>query len=431
MSQGPEDKQDGIDDPLQRVLGRDGFSPDLPTALSPQAGSRRLGLRLRLMMYMLRGLHYGQLEVNLPNGERRLFRGQERTELRGVLNIRNERFMAHVLSGGEVGFGEAYLDGCWDSPDLAPLLAVMYLNEPHYKGPFEMNWLGKVYGWWQHRRRANTRAGSRENIQYHYDLGNDFYQLWLDDTMAYSSAMFAEPNQTLHDAQLNKFRLMYERLDLRPEHHLLEIGSGWGGFAIYAAQHSGCRVTSITLSDEQLKEARRRAEQAGVADRVHFELRDYRDVQGQYDRVVSIEMYEAVGAEYWPGYFAAIEKALKPGGRAAIQGITIDESIFEHYLTKRDFIQKYIFPGGMLCPPQRFMDLAGQAGLQAREPRYFGHDYADTLAHWHRNVLAVRDQVVSQFDERFLRMWRYYLAYCECGFRVERIDLMQVTLEKG
>ncbi|HEY0913913.1 MAG TPA: cyclopropane-fatty-acyl-phospholipid synthase family protein [Solimonas sp.] len=430
MSQGPEDKQDGIDDRLQRVMGRDGFSPDLPDVLAPQAASSRLGLRLRLMMYMLRGLHYGQLEVNLPNGERRLFRGQERTELRGVLNIRDERFMSHVLSGGEVGFGEAYLDGCWDSPDLAPLLAVMYLNEPYYKGPFEMNWLGKVYGWWQHRRRANTRAGSRENIQHHYDLGNDFYQLWLDDTMAYSSAMFAEPNQTLHDAQLNKFRLMYERLELKAEHHLLEIGSGWGGFAIYAAQHSGCRVTSITLSDEQLKEARRRAEQAGVADRVHFELRDYRDIQGQYDRVVSIEMYEAVGAEYWPGYFTAIEKALKPGGRAAIQGITIDESIFEHYLTKRDFIQKYIFPGGMLCPPQRFMDLAQKAGLQAREPRYFGHDYADTLAHWHRNVLAVRDQVVSQFDERFLRMWRYYLAYCECGFRVERIDLMQVTLEK-
>jgi len=432
MSQGPEDKRpEGLDDPLQRVLGRDGFSPDLPAALAPRAGSRRLGLRLQLMLYMLRGLHYGQLEVNLPNGERRVFRGQERLELRGVLNIRSEGFMAHVLRGGEVGFGEAYLDGCWDSPDLAPLLAVMYLNEPYYKGPFEVNWLGKVYGWWQHRRRANTRAGSRENIQYHYDLGNGFYELWLDETMAYSSAMFAEPNQTLRDAQLNKFRLMHERLDLQAEHHLLEIGSGWGGFAIYAAQHSGCRVTSITLSEEQLKEARRRAEQAGVADRVRFELRDYRDIEGQYDRVVSIEMYEAVGAEYWPAYFTAIEKALKPGGRAAIQGITIDESIFAHYLTKRDFIQKYIFPGGMLCPPQRFMDLARKAGLQARDPRYFGRDYADTLAYWHRNVLAVRDQVVSQFDERFLRMWRYYLAYCECGFRVERIDLMQVTLEKG
>lgn len=437
MNRGPRNEDDSswgtppkLDDPLDRVFGRDGFSPDLPAALAPRAGARS-SLRLQLMLYMLRGLHYGSLEVNLPNGERRAYQGKERPDLHGVLNVRSEKMLDHVLAAGEVGFGEAYLEGCWDSPDLAPLLAVMYLNEPHYKGPFEKNWLGRLHGWWQHRRRANTRAGARENIQYHYDLGNEFYKMWLDETMAYSSAMFIEPSETLKDAQLNKFRLMYERLELKPEHHLLEIGSGWGGFAIYAAQHSGCRVTSITLSDEQLKEARIRAEKAGVADRVTFELRDYRDIREQYDRIVSIEMYEAVGAEYWPAYFAAIEKALKPGGRAAIQGITIDQSIFEHYLTKRDFIQKYIFPGGMLCPPQRFMQLAEAAGLQPQAPRYFARDYADTLAHWQHNVLAARERIVEQFDERFLRMWRYYLAYCECGFRVERIDLMQITLAKA
>ncbi|HSW15534.1 MAG TPA: cyclopropane-fatty-acyl-phospholipid synthase family protein [Solimonas sp.] len=420
-----------LDAPLDRVMGRDGFSPDLPAALSRRAGAPRSSLAVQLMLYMLRGLRIGSLEVNLPNGERRVYQGSERPELHGVLNVRSEKLMAHVLRGGEVGFGEAYLDGCWDSPDLASLLAVMYLNEPYYKGPYEKNWLGRLHGWWQHRRRANTRAGARENIQYHYDLGNEFYKMWLDETMAYSSAMFIEPNQTLQDAQLNKFRLMYERLELQPEHHLLEIGSGWGGFAIHAAQQSGCRVTSITLSDEQLKEARLRAEQAGVADRVRFELRDYRDVKEQYDRVVSIEMYEAVGEEYWPVYFAAIARALKPGGRAAIQGITIDESIFEQYRSKRDFIQKYIFPGGMLCAPQRFMQLAAGAGLRAVEPRYYARDYADTLAHWHRNVLAVREKIVEQFDERFLRMWRYYLAYCECGFRVERVDLMHLSLEKS
>jgi len=429
-NEGRWDAAPKLDEPLDRVFGRDGFSPDLPAGLSPRAGAARLGLGLQLLLWMLRGWRIGSLEVNLPNGERRSYAGTERPELHGVLNIRSEKLIGRVLGGGEVGFGEAYLEGLWDSPDLAALLAVMYLNEPHYKGPYEKNWLGRLHGWWQHRRRANTRSGARENIQYHYDLGNEFYKMWLDETMAYSSAMFIAPNETLKQAQLNKFRLMYERLELTADHHLLEIGSGWGGFAIYAAQHSGCRVTSITLSDEQLKEARLRAERAGVAERVHFELRDYRDVQEQYDRVVSIEMYEAVGEQYWPQYFAAIARALKPGGRAAIQGITIDESIFEQYRSKRDFIQKYIFPGGMLCPPQRFMQLAGQAGLRAREPSYYARDYADTLAHWHRNVLAAREKIVEQFDERFLRMWRYYLAYCECGFRVERIDLMHLSLEK-
>jgi cyclopropane-fatty-acyl-phospholipid synthase len=232
------------------------------------------------------------------------------------------------------------------------------------------------------------------------------------------------------DAQVNKFRLMVERLELGPQHSLLEIGSGWGGFAIYAAQHCGCRVHSITLSQEQLAEARIRAEKAGVSDRVSFELRDYRDVQGQYDRVVSIEMYEAVGEEYWPAYFATIARALKPGGRAAIQGITILPSKFDNYRRKRDFVQKYIFPGGMLCPPGHFEDLARAAGLTPAGASFYGIDYADTLAQWHRNVLDAREAIVKQFDERFLRMWRYYLAYCECGFRNRYVDLMQITLNK-
>ena len=224
---------------------------------------------------------------------------------------------------------------------------------------------------------------------------------------------------------------MHERLDLRPEHHLLEIGSGWGGFAIYAAQRSGCRVTSITLSKEQLAEATARAQAAGVGERVRFELRDYRDVRESYDRVVSIEMYEAVGEAYWRSYFAAIARALKPGGRAAIQGITISPKLFPQYRLKQDFIQKYIFPGGMLCPPGLFQDLAWQAGLKPEDARFYARDYADTLACWHRNVLAARERIAAQFDERFVRLWRYYLAYCECGFRVGSVDLMQVTLRKA
>ncbi len=399
----------------------DGFSPDLPRA--------GVGLGLRLLMFMLKGLRIGRLDVTLPNGERRQFVGNEPGP-HGVLHIRSRRLIGYVLRNGEVGFGEGYLDGLWDSPDLAALLAVMHINEPHYKGPYEKNPLARLWGWLRHKLRANSRGGARANIEYHYDLGNEFYKMWLDETLAYSSGMFIRPDESLKDAQLNKFKLNYERLELRPGHHLLEIGSGWGGFAIYAAQHSGCRVTSITLSKEQLAEAQHRAQAAGVADRVKFELRDYRDVKDTYDRVVSIEMYEAVGEEYWPAYFAAIARALKPGGRAAIQGITISPKLFDQYRTKRDFIQKYIFPGGMLCPPGLFQDLAGQAGLKSRDPRFFARDYADTLAHWHRNVLAARDRIVAQFDERFLRLWRYYLAYCECGFRVGSVDLMQITLEK-
>lgn len=392
---------------------------------------RGLGLGLRLLLAMLEGMRVGRLEVQLPNGTTRVYQGDQPGPS-GVLQIHSRRLMRHVLLGGEVGFGEAYLDGCWESPDLASLLSVMYLNEPYYLGPYEKNVFSRLYGYWQHRRRHNSKRNARKNIEAHYDLGNRFYRLWLDETLAYSSGVFTRaPNETLHDAQINKFNNMLARLDLRPEHHLLEIGSGWGGFALYAAQMTGCRVTSITLSKEQLAEAQARADAAGLGDRVRFELRDYRDVDQTYDRVVSIEMYEAVGREYWPTYFRTIANALTPGGRAAIQGITIDESIFEQYLTKQDFIQKYIFPGGMLASKTEFRVQAQAAGLQVMEPRYFGHDYADTLAIWHRNVLNAREAITQMFDARFLRLWRYYLAYCEAGFRVDKIDLMQVTLVKS
>jgi cyclopropane-fatty-acyl-phospholipid synthase len=414
---------------IDRMMPRDGFSPELPAAFVNQGSTRGLSWGLKLFNYMLSGLRKGTLDVQYPNGATRHFAGTEPGP-HGVLRIKSDKLIRHVVTGGEVGFGDAYLDDCWDSPDLARLLQVLYLNEPYYKGPFETNFIGKLYGYWQHRRRANTKTKAKENIEAHYDLGNAFYKLWLDETMAYSSAMFAQPNQTLADAQRHKFQLILDRLQLKPEHHLLEIGSGWGGFAIYAAQHTGCQVYSITLSSEQLAEARLRAQKAGVADRVTFELRDYRDVTGHYDRVVSIEMYEAVGEEYWPAYFEAIAKALKPGGIAALQGITIHADIFEQYRSKRDFIQKYIFPGGMLCPPERFQHLAAHAGLQSHALTFYARDYADTLAYWDRNVQAVKAQIVAQFDRRFYRMWRYYLAYCECGFRTGSIDLMHITLTK-
>ncbi len=407
---------------LERALQREEFQL--------HDASAKPSLTLRLLLYILEGLRIGRLEVILPGGARRRIVGAQPGPS-GELHIHDPALVRKIVLHGEVGFGEAFLDGDWDSPDLAALLSVMAINEPHFQGPYEKNLVGRFIGWLRHRLNANTRRGASANIRFHYDLGNDFYALWLDASMAYSSGMFATPQSTLAEAQQNKFRLNYERLDLKPGHHLLEIGSGWGGFAIYAAQRSGCRVTSITLSQEQLDEARRRAQAAGVADRVTFEIRDYRDVRDTYDRVVSIEMYEAVGEEYWPAYFAAIANALKPGGRAAIQGITLTPNHWPAYRYRIDFVQKYIFPGGMLAPPGVFQDLAARAGLKTLDARFFALDYAATLAHWHRNVVAVADRIVEKFDARFLRMWRYYLAYCEAGFRAGSCDLMQITLAKA
>jgi Cyclopropane fatty acid synthase and related methyltransferases len=401
---------------LDRARGR---RPSSPPAMP---------LALRPLVSMLSRLHIGSVELVAPGGAHLTFAGTE-PGAHGVLRVKRPwKLLRYVLFGGEVGFGDAYLDDCWDSPDLARLLLTLYINEPYYGPAYEKNWFGRIWGAWQHRRNDNSRRGARRNIAYHYDLGNDFYRLWLDETMTYSGALFAQAqNESLSDAQQRKYDALIDRLDLRPEHHLLEVGCGWGGFALRAAQRSGCRVTGITLSREQLEFARARA-RVPACDRLQFELRDYRDVEGRYDRIASIEMYEAVGERHWPTYFNALRRLLTDDGVAAIQGITIDDAIFESYRTRRDFIQKYVFPGGMLATPRRFVDEARAAGLASEAPHMMGLDYADTLAVWHRNVLAVRDQISAMFDPRFLRLWRYYLAYCEAGFRAHKIDLMQLTL---
>jgi len=404
----------------ERVVEDTGTLPPEPAA-SPM---------LRLLLWMLKGLRIGTLDVRLPGGATRAYAGAEPGP-HGVLHILDERMAGQVVRGGAIGFAEAWMDGRWESPDPVALLHVLCLNERHYFGPYEKNVVVQACHRLMHRLRANTRRQARRNIEYHYDLGNDFYRLWLDPTLTYSSAVFGSPGETLEQAQLNKYRHMLQRLQLEPGHHLLEIGSGWGGFAIHAARETGCRVTGLTLSQEQLVESRHRAAQAQVSDRVQFVLRDYRDDQGPYDRVASIEMYEAVGEAYWPDYFGAIARALRPGGRAAIQGITIDPKIFHGYRRRVDFIQKYIFPGGMLASPEVFERQARAAGLRPEAPRFFGLDYAETLRRWHQNVLATGDRIARRYGERFLRMWRYYLAYCECGFRAGNTDVMQVTLTKS
>jgi cyclopropane-fatty-acyl-phospholipid synthase len=401
--------------------------------MAENEAAHRMGVReswqLRSLRHVLGRWHYGCLSVILPDGERLDFAGREPGP-RAEIKVHHYALLRKCLLRGDIGLAEAYMDGDWDSPNLTQLMEFFLRNESALDEVSEGNWLARLSVRTLHRLRRNSRSGSRRNIAYHYDLGNAFYALWLDETLAYSSAVFEGPGQALADAQRNKYRLMLERLDLRPGHHLLEIGSGWGGFAFHAARETGCRVTGITLSREQLEEARRRAAAAGLSDSIEFKLLDYRDLRSQYDRVVSIEMYEAVGERYWPQYFACLNRALKPGGRAAIQGITIDHSIFESYRQNVDFIQTHIFPGGMLASFEIFAERARGAGLWLEDPRFYGQDYARTLSEWHKRVWQARERILHMFDERFLRMWRYYLAYCEVGFRAGRINLLQVTLHK-
>ncbi len=387
---------------------------------------------MRLALRLMRRVDTGRLTAVLPDGSRYEFEGAKPGPC-ATIKLYSDAVIRRLIRGGDVGFAESYMAGEWDTPDLCALLHLFQLNEkaltPQVTGVVAVSklWRAIQHNW----LRRNTRRGSRRNIEAHYDLGNDFYGLWLDEqTWAYSSAVFAHPEQALADAQQHKFDLLIERLELSPENHLLEIGCGWGGFACYAAEKTGCKVTGITLSSEQLAAARTRAMQTGVDDRVSFRLQDYRDVKQIFDRVVSIEMYEAVGEAYWNGYFATIRNVLVPGGLAVIQAITIKDEMFAQYRNGVDFIQKYIFPGGMLASPKIFERIAAEQGLTAINPEFYGSHYAQTLRLWFERVQKVRKEVRNLFDERFLRMWFYYLAYCEAGFTSGSINLMQITLKK-
>ena len=283
-----------------------------------------------------------------------------------------------------------------------------------------------------HVFNRNTRAGARRNIMAHYDLGNAFYQRWLDPSMTYSSAKFERPDDDLSAAQRNKYLALARRIELKPEHTLLEIGCGWGGFAEFAAKEIGCRITGITISPEQCEFARQRLFKQGLADRAQIKLEDYRDTQGMFDRIASIEMFEAVGESYWPAYFSKIRDLLAPLGQAGLQVITIDERYFSAYRSSVDFIQKYVFPGGMLPSMQTLREQVACAGLSWRENTNFGLDYAQTLARWHGRFIGAWDDIrMLGFDDRFKRLWSYYLSYCEAGFRAGSIDVTQIALTRS
>ncbi len=385
---------------------------------------------LRLTAMLLARLRNGRLDIVLPDGRTLRFQGGQPGPEAEIL-VNDLTFARRVLERGDIGFAEVYMDGKIDTPALADVLEYFAINFDDAGKLAVGGAIARSLYALRHSLNANTKRGSKKNILAHYDLGNDFYAHWLDPTMTYSSARFETPDQPLEDAQLTKYRAIARNLNLQPDDHVLEIGSGWGGFAEVAAREFGARVTSVTISDAQHAYAVKRIAGAGLADRVNIELRDYRDIRGQFDAVASIEMFEAVGEEYWPAYFGKIASVLKPGGRAALQVITIEDHEFEAYRKRIDFIQTYIFPGGMLPSEQRLREESVRAGLVFSIDAMFGKDYARTLAIWAKRFDAAWESIRGgQFDERFRRLWLYYLAYCEAGFRRHRIDVGQFILEK-
>ncbi|SEK20611.1 SAM-dependent methyltransferase [Ectothiorhodospira marina] len=401
-----------------------------PTQTRSTLGARTGGLAMRFLLRRLQGLHSGELLIIGPDGSEHRVQGTHPGG-RGTLRIHRPGVLVRrLLSRGLVGLGEGYMVGDWDTPDLQALLTMGSVNQEYIRSLVYSAFWSRVADFMRHRFRANSRDGSRRNISFHYDLGNDFYRLWLDETMTYSCALLDQEDEPLEAAQQRKYARLLEHLDAAPGAHILEIGCGWGGFAEYAARQ-GYRVTGVTLSREQLDYAQARLEAAGLADQVDLRLQDYRDVDGQFDHVVSIEMFEAVGERWWPTWFETVHKSLKPGGRAAVQVITIDEGAFSYYRRAADFIQLYIFPGGMLPTVEVFGECASKAGLRLRHSEFYGEAYARTLDRWYQRVQEQSAAILSlgAYDERFLRTWRFYLAYCEAGFRSRNTDLMHAVLE--
>lgn len=373
---------------------------------------------------------HGSIVFVLPGGQRIDIRGTEPGP-QAELIVHDYRFVRRVLSAGDIGFAEGYMAEEWDTPDLSALLEAFTRNFDRLARLVEGNPMMRAVNYVSHLLNRNSRKGSRKNIHAHYDLGNSFYSRWLDTSMTYSSARYEQPGQALTAAQRHKYATLARSMSLKEGHHVLEIGCGWGGFAEFAAKEVGARVTGITISEAQYEFARKRLFEQGLSEKADIRLIDYRDVEGEFDRVASIEMFEAVGEEYWPTYFGKIRDVLSPGGRAGLQIITIRDELFEHYRGRADFIQKYVFPGGMLPSEARLKQETERAGLEWTDLVRFGQNYADTLAEWAGRFQGAWDDIRKLgFDERFRRLWRFYLSYCEAGFRTERTNVIQLGLAK-
>lgn len=407
-------------------------SPDLT---SPRNGllanGLGAGLLKRGLLRQLAHLRHGQLTL-VEAGERQLF-GQPDAHLRAEIQVHDEAFWPMVAGNGSIGAGEAYMQGYWSSPDLTAVIRLFVVNLDVLDGlEGGLARLGRPLLHGLHWLNRNTRRGSRKNIAAHYDLGNALFEQLLDSTMMYSAAMFRSAEDSLEQAQLYKLQRICEKLDLQPDDHLLEIGTGWGSMALYAASHYGCRVTTTTLSREQYEYTRQRIEAQGLQDRITLLLKDYRDLEGQYDKLVSIEMIEAVGHRYLPTYFRQCARLLKDDGLMLLQSITIRDQRYEQAKGSVDFIQRYIFPGGALPSLQVLLENVGRdTDLNLHHMEDFGLHYARTLRLWHDNLRRARHSLEQLgYDEQFYRLWEFYLCYCEGGFLERSIGAAQLLLAK-
>ena len=390
-----------------------------------------LPLSAQFAMRALAHMQVGVLNLCLPDGRRVRFEG-EQTGPEAEIVLHNWNLPYSAFQRGSIGVAETYMDGDWESPDVPAMMELFLLND-HIRSNVadRLRGLAQIMERLRHLFRANSRKQAKRNISAHYDLGNNFYEKWLDPSMTYSSALFQTGANDLQSGQKAKYKALADSIGIRPDSHVLEIGCGWGGFAEYVAGNIGARVTGLTISREQLDYAQERIKRAGLDDRVELKFQDYRDEVGTYDHIASIEMFEAVGEKYWPGYFAKLRDCLKPGGRAGLQIITIREDMYEDYRRNPDFIQRYIFPGGMLPSFAIVEDLARKANLTLAGHHAFAQDYARTLSTWCERFWEAWPAIKPLgFDDRFKRLWEFYLNYCEAGFRAENINVRQIIYQR-
>ena len=387
-------------------------------------------LRAKAFIKIISKLRYGRLHLTMPDGNQYQFEGSEQGP-DADMTIHSHNAIKRMMADGKMGFCEAFMVAEITSHDPAALVELAVMQNDYVEANLKFSVIKTQLRKLMHYRNNNSKTGSRKNISYHYDLGNSFYDKWLDRSMTYSSAYFERETDDLKTAQEAKYRRLAEMVGLKPGDRVLEIGCGWGGFAEFAASHYDVHITGITISQEQYDYAVARIEKAGLSDKVTLKLTDYRDVTEQFDKIVSIEMFEAVGEAYWPTYFSTLSRCLHQGGKAALQVITIDDAIFDDYKREPDFIQQYIFPGGMLPSVPRLDTPLKSAGLKLVEDNGFGLHYARTLKEWRDRFLEAWPEISDTgFDQRFKRMWELYLAYCEGGFRAGSIDVRHMLIER-